>query len=575
VERKFKIIFILVLTILTFFEFRLFQLQIVNGKKYRNILESYMTKLEDIPAPRGRIYDRKGRLIADSIPIFNLYLDLEKYRKASNKDKKKFIDIFSDTIPDLKEKLKRKNNIIILTELGLQQYKKFEDLIAEFTFLSYQRSYRRRYYGPKSLSHIVGYTDLKGNGKSGIEKEYDSLLKGEDGLKYVKVDAYGNEINVIKTVNPISGDDLYLTIDVDLQRKLEELLTKLDRPSCAIAFDPSNGEILAMVSYPFFDSNIFSDGLTEEEWKELSEDPSFPLLNRCISSTYLPGSIIKPFTALAALYYDLVDPLKIWNCSGKYEIFSKDGKTIATYKDWISFGHGKMDLEDALKVSCNTYFYNLGVKVGIRKLSEFAKLIGLDQKTGIDLPGEVSGLYPSIDWKRKRFNEDWYIGDTVLVSIGQGYVSLTPIEIASLYSLIANEGRIFKPYILKKIVSEAIPEKHEIINPKLTREITLSKEKWKILKEGLEKVVNFPGSSVVDRGTAYNAFKGFRYQVAGKTGTAEISDEEPTHAWFACFSPSEKPSIALVVFVDRGGYGGHTAAPIAREFLDYYYSLNK
>lgn len=574
-ERKFRIVFIITLAILVFFGFRLFQLQIVNGRKYRDMLEDYMTLLEDVPAPRGKIYDRKGRLIAESIPIFDLYLDPQKYRKASNKIKEEFMNIFHTTNFNLKEKLEKKNGMVFLTSLQLGQYKELKDSIVKFDFLSCRKTYRRKYYGPKSLAHVVGYTDMKNNGKSGIEKEYDNLLKGKNGLNYIRVDAYGNKIGVVKSVDPIPGDDLYLTIDVDLQKKLQELLTELGKPSCGIVLDPSTGEILAMVSYPFFDPNIFSNGLTEQEWKKLSEDPSLPLLNRCISSAYLPGSIIKPFTALAALYYDLVDPLKIWNCSGKYEIFSKTGKVIATYKDWVSFGHGEVNLEDALKVSCNTYFYNLGVRVGIEKLSEFANLIGLAQKTGIDLPGEITGLYPSIDWKKRRFGENWYIGDTVLVSIGQGYINLTPMELALFYSLIANEGKVFKPRVLKKIVSKTIPEKYESLEPKLMRRITLSKEKWLILKEGLEKVVSFPGSSIIDRGTAYDAFRGFKYPVAGKTGTAEISDKEPTHAWFACFSPVEKPSIVLLIFVDRGGYGGHIAAPIAREFLDYYYSLSK
>ncbi|MCD6545723.1 MAG: penicillin-binding protein 2 [Thermotogae bacterium] len=579
-ERKFKIMIIVVLIIFSLFELRLFQLQVIEGNKYREMLEDYMTKIENIPAPRGRIYDRNGILIADSIPMFNLYVDLRKYHKASIEEKNRFMAVMLNINPNLKENLEgldvSKNQKVIFEKLDIEQFRTIKNYINEFSFLSYDKFYVRKYYGPKSLCHVVGYTDQRGQGKNGIEKEYNYLLKGKDGSRYIKTDAYGNEIGHAKIVEPIPGKDLYLTIDTRLQKELEKLLMEINQPSCAIALNPSNGEILAMVSYPYFDANIFLKKLTSEEWEKLSNDPQHPLLNRCISSSYLPGSIIKPFTALTALYYDLVDPFKIWHCTGKYEITSKNtNKVIATYKDWVRFGHGDVNLIDALKVSCNTYFYNLGVRIGIQTLSEFANLIGLDQKTGIDLPGEIAGLYPSIDWKRKRLNEDWYIGDTVLISIGQGYVSLTPLEITMLYSLIATEGKIFQPHVLKEVVSKSIPENHEMVKIKLIRSIQLSKEKWNVLKEGLKKVVDYPGTNVVDRGTAYEEFKGFKYSVAGKTGTAEISNDEPTHAWFACFSPIKKPSVVFVVFVDRGGYGGHVAAPIARKFLEYYYELNK
>lgn len=575
-ERKFKVLLFVVFGVFVIFGIRLFQLQILEGEKHREMLENYMTRIEKIPAPRGKIFDRNGVLIAESVPIFEINIDLKNYSRNSLGLKKKFQTLFHQVFPDIEEMLDNPDKASVNLTLNVEQFEKIKNQLKNFSFISYTKSYLRRYYGPKSLSHVIGYTDLKGEGKSGIEKSYDHLLKGKEGYRYTKIDAYGNEIEISRTIDPVPGKDLYLTIDVNLQKKLEELLSKLNKPSSAIALNPENGEILAMVSYPYFDSNIFSDGITNEEWEKFIKDPTYPLLNRAISSSYTPGSIIKPFTALTALYYDLINPLETLNCKGKYELVSDTtGEILATYKDWTSFGHGEVNMIDALKVSCNTYFYNLGAKIGIQKLSEFSNLIGLDHKTDIDIPGEISGVYPSIDWKRRRLNEDWYKGDTVLVSIGQGYVSLTPIEITMLYSLIATEGKIFKPHLLEKVLSRSIPESYETVKTVLFKEIHLSKDKWNIIKEGLKRVVNYPGTSIIDRGTAYEEFKGFEHPVAGKTGTAELGNSEATHAWFACFSPVENPSIVLVVFVDKGGYGGQVAAPIAREFLEYYYRLNK
>ncbi|RKX53687.1 MAG: hypothetical protein DRP30_04000 [Thermotoga sp.] len=498
-NRRFAVLLTVFFTIMFFLILKLVNLQLLNGWKNLDEVETSMMHLERIPPIRGRIIARDGRIIAWSEEIDG--------------------------------------------KLG------------------------RRYECPESLSHVVGYTDSDGKGVMGIEKEYDPVLRGRDGLLLYQVNSRGEKITDDLVTPPMPGYDVVLTIDLDLQMRLENLLRKTGKPSCGLIINPKNGEILAMASLPSFDLNIMRN-MSESEWEQLKNAKDSPLLNRVISSSYLPGSIIKPFTALTALYFGY-DPKKEIKCTGKLVIEGESGR-VYEYKDWIRYGHGNVDMVKALRVSCNVYFYNLGIDLGIDKLHHLASKIGLMNKTGVDLPEERTGIYPSVEWKKRRYNDLWYLGDTILTAIGQGYISLTPIQIARLYTIIANKGETPRLHLLKEIRNPITGEMVKEYEEGSEKVIDLPEDSWKILYEGLVEVIKFKGENIADRGTAYEAFKGFRYDVAGKTGTSEIGGGE-LNSWFVGFTPVDDPKFLILILVEKGGYGGHTAAPIARKMMEYYY----
>ncbi len=582
----FKLIFLFFFVLLVF---RLMYLQILKGDYYLNLSKKNIVRKQRIPPLRGFIFDKNGQVLATNRPAFSLYL--YKPKKIKNLDKELLIISKFTNVPfnDLKNKVKEnffKENIKLVHNLDWEVISKLESLsyFLQGIYISFDPV---RYYPySKITSHVVGYVqeiskeELKkykflepGDfiGKSGIEKFFNKILIGTPGYKILKVDAKGRELSVLKTVDSKPGDNIYLTIDVNLQKKAYELLK--GKSGTIVAMNPKNGKILCMVSTPGFDPNDFAKGISKEEWLELIRNKMHPLTNKAISGEYPPGSTFKVITAISALVNKVIDESTTVFCPG-FLMF----KNIK-FRCWKKYGHGKVNIIRAIKESCDTFFYKVGLDTGIDNIYKTAINFGLGFKTEIVLPGERGGLIPNSSWKLKRFHEQWYLGETPSCAIGQGFDLVTPLQMARVYATIANEGTLYKPLIVDKIVTPdgKIFKKY---NPVVVRKLHYSRKIWRIIKTALYKVVNEP------HGTAYSQrLKNFKY--SGKTGTAqvrklgefrvkdisEIPYEQRDHAWFVAYAPSKKPKIVIAVLVEHGGHGGSGAAPLAKELIKYYFKV--
>ncbi|MGC9064574.1 MAG: penicillin-binding protein 2, partial [bacterium] len=390
----------------------------------------------------------------------------------------------------------------------------------------------------------------------GIEKEYQKELMGIPGGQQVEVDAMGRPIKVLGMLSPTPGATIVTTIDLSLQELAERSLEKGGLPGAIVVMNPNNGEILAMASYPEFDPNKFARGITIEEWNELLS-PRRPLVNRAISSAYPPGSTFKIVTALAALRENVASKDSVFYCPGYIMIGNRK------FKDWTA--HGRIDFLDAIAESCDVTFYTLGLKLGAETLAKYARMLGLGRPTEVDLPGEIAGLIPDPSWKK----DHWYVGDTANMAIGQGYVQVTPIQMAVMVSAIANGGKVYRPRIVSEIIKQ---DGSKVVQPvTVANDLSRFKKEISIIKEGMEMVV--------EKGTGTPArLSGIK--VAGKTGTAENlptrdNPKGKAHAWFIAYAPADDPKIAVSVIVEQGEHGSSTAAPIAAELIDYYLTGNK
>ena len=444
----------------------------------------------------------------------------------------------------------------------------------------------RRYYPYRSTaSHLLGYVgeispsqlasgQYRGVrredvvGKFGLEKVYDQYLRGRDGGRQVEVDARGREINVLGITEPVPGADLTTTIDIRLQKELEDAMG--ENHGAGVLLKTRTGEVLAMVSRPGFDPNEFSLRLTRKRWESILKDPAHPLQTRAIRGVYPPGSTFKTVTAVAALMTGAVDPDQSITCRGGYYF----GRRL--YRDWKRGGHGEVDLHRGIVESCDVYFYQAGEKTGIEGLSKWAFALGLGKRTGIDLPGESEGLIPTPQWKKSTHGTVWFPGETLSASIGQGYDLVTPIQLANLYATVARRGIIRKPYLAGKIVTADGKEMYRRDTSE-SRDSGVSPDVWDRIIPALVGAVNDP------KGTAHAArVPGFT--VAGKTGTAQVvrledwegkkPEEIPLelrdHGWFAAFAPAQNPEVAAAVVVEHGGHGSSSAAPIVGRILKKY-----
>lgn len=452
----------------------------------------------------------------------------------------------------------------------------------------------RRYVYGSMGSHIFGYVgeisqeeletfkdkgyrpgDLVG--KIGLEKVLETYLKGTDGGQQVEVTASGKPIKVLGSKEPIPGHTVNLTIDAKIQQiaenKLREQMLKLQtdkynpfpnaKKGSVVALNVRTGEVLAMVSIPDFDPNIFARGITQKEWNELSQNPLKPMVNLAISGTFPPGSIFKMVTATAALEEKVTNEREYFFDPGVYW-------TIAPKKDWKPGGHGMVNIVKSIAESCNIFFYEMGRRVGIDNIEKYAKMYGLGSITGIELPGEKAGNVASREYKKNAFTQAqdkiWYPAETLDAAIGQGYNSFTPIQIANYIAAIANEGTWMKPHLIKSIVD---PEGAVILekNPEIGGQLDISRSTYDVLKRGMLGVTS-PG------GTAYWVFSDFPIPVAGKTGTAEWDVTKDPHGWFVAFAPYDDPEIAVAVFIEQAGSGGSTGGPVARAIFEEYFRLN-
>ena len=560
---------------------RLWQLQIIQGADYAVKAENNRVRTVELMAPRGVITDRNGEILADNRSSVTVLL----YRE-SMKDEDDTIHFLSEKLllnsEDLQSALVRGREtglfrpIIVKEDAGLEDISVIEAHRRDHPEIQVVPEPRRRYPNGSLASHLIGYVgeitedELDQNlfpsaepgslvGKSGIERVYNESLVGIKGERLVLVDSRGREVSPPDDKNPVIGGEVQLTVDMKIQSVAEKALE--GKVGAIIAMNPRDGEILAMASAPSFDPNVFSKRLSYEDWRAILDDPDHPMQNRCIQNSYAPGSIFKLIMAEAGLSEKIIDRNTSVYCTGSEVYFGR------VFSCGARNGHGRIRLEDAIAKSCNIFFYELGLKLGISRISEYALRFGLGEKTGIDLPGERSGIIPNSEWKEKTFGEPWYPGETIPVSIGQGAINTTPLQMVRAVSVLANGGYVVTPHILLR--ADHIDE-----NPEWpARHINIDENDIQRIKEGMWRGVN-------EGGTGHNAAIPGR-DICGKTGTAQVVSKESKtqssgplgdHAWFVGFSGRENSEIAVIVFLEHGGKGGTDAAPLAKEIFEAYYS---
>ncbi len=539
--RKYLFLIIIIFALSGLF-LRLFSLQIVQGKDFRERADANRVQIKIIHAPRGVIYDRNGRILAQNEPGFRLVDKINpKNTKVISRDETLQLEVKNDP---------KVQNLEIDNLRSYPLGEKAAHIIGYISEIT-EEELKETNYKDYSLGDRIG--------RGGIEQVYEKVLRGVDGGEVIEVDAQGKPVRKLGQTDPIPGQNIYLTIDYDLQsesyNQLAQGIQKAEACCGAlIASDPSSGQILALVSYPSYNPLKINDSLS---------NPNSPFLNRVIAGTYPPGSVFKISSALAGLSSGKITPKTIYEDTGVMNLGT------FSFANWYFTQYGRkegpVDIYKALQRSNDIYFYQLGQLVGEKTLGETAKKLGLGEKLGIDLPGEVTGLIPDDAWKQKNIGDVWYPGDTLHMAIGQGFVLTTPLQLNNLVSAIATEGVQYPPHLALKITSPAgskIKEyKYDGSKP------TFSQEQINVVKKGLELVP-------VAGGTAWPFFT-FPIQTAGKTGTAEFGDPDKTHAWYSSYAPIKDPQIALTVLVEAGGEGSSTTGPISKEVYRWYFSPDK
>ena len=576
-EVKFRLNYLWIFIIICFsvLIINLWYFQLIKGEELaQKAVENCIRSLiED--APRGRIYDRNKELLVTNRPAVIVSVipgEIEDLEKLSSQ-----LGEILEIPPDqIQKKVKEYcanpfKTVKIFDECKINKIIEIEEKKDELRGVVIEIQPRRNYLYHDLAAHSLGYVgeinkeelqdmnaqDFQGGdiiGKAGLEKYYDQILRGEKGGKEVEVDALGREIATLLHRKSIPGKDIILTIDKELQQFGENLL--IDKKGSIIVSNSSTGEILALVNKPSFDPNLFVGSFSPEDWKRLSSDTSYPLSNRSIQGLYSPGSTFKVVTAIAALEEGITDKKRKIFCSGKFTLANQ------VFKCWKEGGHGSLDIYGAISHSCNVYFYTMGKELGIENLNKYMQKFGFGEKVNIDLPTEALGIIPSAEWKRREFKEIWYPGDTINLSIGQGYLLITPFQLHNIISVVATEGTLYKYHLVKEIISPDGKSDRKI-KAETYRDIDISPNTIKIIKEALRETVS--------EGTGWLA-KSKDLEVSGKTGTTQNPQGE-THAWFIGYAPFEESQICITVFIENGGEGSAVAAPIARAMLEKYFNI--
>jgi penicillin-binding protein 2 len=575
---------------------RFVYLQIIQHDYFTTRAEDNRISLIPIPPNRGVILDRNGTVLARNYSAFTLEITpaivpdldttiegLSKLIEIQLKDKRRFRKLLEES--------KTFESLPIRTRLSDEEVAKFAANRYLFPGVEVKARLFRQYPMGDVAAHALGYinrinradletidnsgqtANYKGTdhiGKTGLEKSYEFHLHGETGYEEVEIDAGGRAVRRLSSTAPVSGNNLTLTLDAKLQEITEKAFG--DRRGALVAIEPSSGGILALVSTPSFDPNLFVDGIRSEDWDQLNNSPDRPMVNRALNGAYPPGSTFKPFMALGALELGkrtagqtISDP-GFFNFGGHH------------FRDDKKGGHGMVDMYKSIVQSCDTYYYMLANDMGIENIARFMAQLGLGSKTGVDIDGESEGVLPSPDWKKRRFKrpeqQKWFAGETISIGIGQGYNAYTPIQLAQAMAAIANNGVIYRPHLVKYITDSKSGDKR-MIEPEPLRTLAWKPQNIETIKKAM--------IGVNKEGTGARAFAGAEYESGGKTGTAQVfslkgSDYKATklkqelrdHALFIAFAPADKPKIALAVLVENGGFGAQSAAPIARMVFDYY-----
>lgn len=566
---------------------RVAYLNIIKGTEYREAALRNSLRALVIPAPRGIIYDRFGKPLVHNEPSMDAILipaDVPEDAGKQEEIKRLLGSTFGTGETELDElfgRLDRRSTSPLLVKERVNQEETllFLSRSHDLPGVSLYKTKHRKYADSVIFSHVLGYEgkirkdELADHpeylltdsiGKQGIEKSYESALRGKHGFQQVEVDAMGRVKKELGIVEPQSGNDLILNIDADLEKKifdsLQSILEKNGlKRAAAIALDPRSGAVRAIVSLPGFDNNLFADGISSAEYQKLANDPSQPLFNRAVSGEYPPGSTIKPIMAAAALSEGVVDE--------HTEIESRGGLSVGKFffGDWKA--HGFTDIRRAIAVSSDVFFYSVGGGygnirgLGMDRMKKYENLFGLGSKTGIDMPGEGDGLIPDPEWKQDKIGERWYIGDDYHAAIGQGFVTATPLQIVNAIATIANGGTSYVPHVVSQIRSA--DGKVTSVPTEIVRKDFIDPNILRIVREGMR--------ATVTEGTA-QPLNSLSVAVAGKTGTAQFGSEQKTHGWFVSFAPYENPELAMIVLVEGQGVEGYNAVPVTKDAYEWYFS---
>lgn len=581
---------VLMLVLLVVLGGRVFYLSVIKGSDYRATALRNSLRALIIPAPRGSIYDITGKPLVYNVPSVDAVLipadvpEGDEERRSMRELLASTFTLNDDVISELFNTLDRRSVLPLLIKARISQEEMliFLSRRSGLPGVNIYKTTERNYVDSLIFSHILGYEGkirkeelathpdyllTDSIGKQGLEKSYEDKLRGTHGFQRVEVDAFGTVKKDLGIVLPISGQDLILNIDANLQKKLfdslQAILEKNNlKQAAAAAIDPRSGAVRALVSLPSFDNNLFATGISNEDYNKLIRDPSEPLFNRVVAGAYPPGSTIKPVLAAAALSEGIVNE--------HTQIESRGGISIGKFffGDWKA--HGFTDIRRAIAVSSDVFFYSIGggyggiAGLGMDRMKKYEELFGYGAKTGIDMTGEVAGLIPDAKWKQEKIGERWYIGDDYHAAIGQGFVTATPLQILNSVATIANGGTLYTPRIVSQVRSS--DGKVMAIAPQIIRRDFIDKDILRIVREGMRETII--------EGTA-QSLRDLPVEVAGKTGTAQFGTEDKTHGWFVSFAPYEHPELAIIVLVEGQGEEGYNAVPVTKEVYQYYFSRNE
>lgn len=573
---------------------RLLFLQVIDGERYTYLSENNRVRLKKVPGTRGMVFDTRGQLMVDSRPSFDLLFvpedapdpkqTLSQLARYLGRNEKELVEALQE------DKFRAPFQEIVLgKDVDWPTVVAVESHQLELPGVTLRTRPRRSYLESGMAAHLLGYLGEIGPrqlklqkakgysmgdeiGQFGLERRWEEFLRGQSGGQQVEVDALGRRVRVLHEVEDVPGYNVVLTIDKDVQQTAYEALQ--GKEGAIVALDVNSGAVLAMVSTPVFDPNVFARGVTAEEWRTLTTDRLHPLNNRAIQGQYPPGSTFKIVLTVAALEEGAVQPDTRLGCSGSMAFGNR------VFRDWKKEGHGSVDLHRGIVQSCDVYFYQVGQRLGVDRIAKYARALGLGEKTGIDLDDEKGGLIPDSEWKKRRYGQPWFPGETPSISIGQGYVTVTPLQMANMLATVANGGTLYRPWFVRKVESldGAVIREYR---PEEIRTIPLKESTLQNLRTALADVVNS------GEGTG-GAAKSQIVQIAGKTGTAQVAEMKGAtvksenlaylvrdHAWFVSYAPAEKPEIAVVVLVEHGGHGGSAAAPMAKKVIEKYMSVHK
>ena len=573
---------------------RLVFLQLVQGERYTFLSENNRIRIKRVPGTRGMIFDRQGQLLVDSRPSFDLIFvpedsespeaTLRLLARYLRRDEGEILKTFEEN-----KSRAAFDELVIGRDIEWSEIVAVEAHQLDLPGVSLRARPRRSYVDGPMAAHVLGYLGeinqkqlkiLKEQGyvigdeigQYGLERRWEELLRGQSGGQQVEVDALGRRVRVLHEVTDVPGYTVHLTLDRQLQETAYEALK--GKQGTIVALDVRNGAILVLASTPAFDPNAFARGIKSEEWSGLIKDQLRPLSNRAIQGQYPPGSTFKIIMSIAGLEEGVIQPESSIQDPGFYTFGNR------SFRDWKKGGHGTVNLHKAIVESCDTYFYQLGPKFGVDRIAKWARAFGLGEKTGVVLDDEKGGTIPDTEWKRKRFRQPWFPGETVSVAIGQGYVTVTPLQLANMMAAVANGGKLYRPYLVNKVESVDGATVREY-GPELIRTIELKPDTLKRVHEALADVVNGAG------GTG-GAARSQLLTIAGKTGTAQVVEmkggyvktEQLTyfnrdHAWFVSYAPVDNPQIAIAVLVEHGGHGGDAAAPMAKKVFEKFIEMQK